>query len=102
MKPRVLPEVHVEIVEAAKWYEARQAGYGSQFYDAYEEGMRKIQTDPQSFSRLETNRSRRDVRRCRLRRFPYYIAFEILPSEVVILAVAHGSRRPNYFMRRKP
>jgi hypothetical protein len=32
--------------------------------------------------------------------FPTYVAYEILPEEVVVLAVAHGRRRPGYWKKR--
>ncbi|RLT05905.1 MAG: type II toxin-antitoxin system RelE/ParE family toxin, partial [Planctomycetota bacterium] len=34
-------------------------------------------------------------------RFPYKIIFEMIQNEVVVLAVAHGSRRPNYWLKRR-
>lgn len=37
----------------------------------------------------------------RVRRFSYILYYEILdPTQVVVYAVAHSSRRPGYWLRR--
>jgi len=42
------------------------------------------------------------VRFIRLRRFPYLLYYERVEAAVVqVLAVAHGSRRPGYWRRRR-
>lgn len=40
------------------------------------------------------------VRRCLLSRFPYGIAYVSKGKDIVILAVAHMSRRPGYWQGR--
>jgi plasmid stabilization system protein ParE len=42
------------------------------------------------------------VRRKVLARFPYSILYMIQQGELIILAVAHQSRRPNYWIDRLP
>ena len=101
MRFRALDPVEDDLVEAAWWYEQRQNGLGEMFLDAYELAVRRVIAAPTTFARLETNRSKRDIRRCALGRFPHYIMFEITADELIILAVAHPSRRPNYFLRRE-
>ncbi len=101
MRLRTLSAAEDELVEGALWYEDRQAGLGEQFIDEYQEAILRIIAAPLSFTRLETTRSRRNVRRCFLKRFPYYVAFEIKDEEVIVLAVAHTKRMPNYFLKRK-
>jgi hypothetical protein len=43
----------------------------------------------------------RDVRRCVLACFPYSIIYRDLPSCVWVIAVAHHSRDPRYWLRRR-
>ncbi len=43
----------------------------------------------------------REIRRCVLPKFPYYVAYEVLASEVIVLAVAHARRRPFYWINRR-
>ena len=46
---------------------------------------------------------RQRYRWMRLRRFPYFVYYEIRdPLPVLVYAVAHTSRRPGYWLRRRP
>lgn len=40
------------------------------------------------------------VRRCRLSRFPYGLIYAIDKDDIVVLAVAHLHRRPDYWRDR--
>ena len=101
MKLRTLLPAEDELVEGALWYEDRESGLGEQFIGEYQEAILRIIAVPLSFARLETTRSRRNVRRCFLKRFPYYVAYEVKDDEVIVLAVAHTKRMPNYFLKRQ-
>src|SRR5688572_20024501 len=101
MRMRVLSPVEDELVEGAQWYDERLDGLGDEFIDEYQDALTRVLAAPQKFSRLETTRSRRDIRRCFLKRFPYCVAYEIKHDEIVVLALAHTRRRPNYFLRRQ-
>ncbi len=37
---------------------------------------------------------------CLLKRFPYLLAFRVTDTKIRILAVAHASRRPGYWIAR--
>lgn len=77
MRFRALDPVEDDLVEAAWWYEQRQDRLGELFLDVYEHAVRRVVAAPMTFARLETNRTKRDIRRCGLGRFPHYIIFEI-------------------------
>jgi plasmid stabilization system protein ParE len=40
------------------------------------------------------------TRRCVLRRFPFSIIYRVKESNIVIIAFAHGRRRPGYWLNR--
>jgi plasmid stabilization system protein ParE len=101
VKLRVVSAAEDELVEGAAWYEDRQSGLGEQFINEYQDAILRILATTGSYARLETTRSRRNLRRCFLKRFPYYVAFELLDEEIVVLAVAHTKRRPNYWIKRR-
>ena len=101
MKLRVSTPAEREATEAACWYEDRQRALGTEFLDAYSRALQEIEKQPDRFGGMETIDSSHDFRRCLLRRFPYAIVYEVLPDEVVILAVAHVGRRPNYWIGRE-
>jgi hypothetical protein len=41
-----------------------------------------------------------DVRRCRARVFPYAVLYTIEADYILIVAIAHGKRRPGYWRHR--
>ena len=102
MKLRVLDEAHEDAAEAARWYEQRQLGLGDDFLDSLTAVYQAIEQQPDRFARLETAPAHRNVHRYLLDRFPYYVVYEILAEDVVVLAVAHGRRRPGYWKKRRP
>jgi mRNA-degrading endonuclease RelE of RelBE toxin-antitoxin system len=52
-------------------------------------------TFPESSPEIET-----EIRRCLLSRFPYGIIYGIDDNTVIVIAVAHLHREPNYWMDR--
>jgi plasmid stabilization system protein ParE len=85
-----------DIVEAFAWYEERSVGLGHEFLRAVRVGLRAIERTPLQFSVAVD-----DVRRARLRRFPYSIYFVILQHHVSVIAVTHGHRDPRRWQSRR-
>lgn len=100
MSLRIAAAAEYEIKEAALWYDDQQSGLGDQFATACYDAIEQIEVQPDRFGRMETIRSRRDIRRCVLQKFPYIIVYEIIQDDIFVLAVSHASRRPNYWIRR--
>jgi hypothetical protein len=100
VRVRILAEAELEAREAARWYEERRQGLGNQLLDAIARGLEAVEEDPRRFAVLETIHSSREVRRYLVPRFPYTLIYEVRPDEVLVLAVAHVRRRPNYWKRR--
>ena len=100
MKLRVLSTAEAEATEAACWYDDQSSGLGTLFLAEYAAALSAIEIDALRFGLLETEPTGR-FRRCLLRRFPFAVIFEILPEEVLVLAVAHTSRRPGYWRDRE-
>jgi hypothetical protein len=42
----------------------------------------------------------KDFRKYTLRQFPFSIVYQDFPSEIVVVAVAHGRRKPGYWRDR--
>ena len=101
MRLRFLRLAEDELTAAGQWYDREQRGLGDRFFDAVVISRRRIESDPFTLPTTEHYWGSRDVRRCPVEGFPYQVIFEIRPDEIVVLAVAHGSRRPGYWNRRK-
>ena len=97
---RVLQQAEWEARDAACWYDEQQQGLGDAFVDEYQSALEKIEDRPESYARLETVDTPKDIRRFVLRRFPYKAVFELAGDEIIVLAVPHVGRRPNYWIDR--
>ena len=81
--------------EAVEYYNIESPGLGDQFLLEVLSSFERIKRFPKA-SRLFTE----DSRRCQTRRFPYGIAYQILESEILIVALTHLHRRPGYWLDR--
>ena len=101
MKLRLLAEAEAKI-EAARRYLNRQSHeLGIRFLDDLDLTLLDILERPESFSKLETLPDDEPYQRALLRTFRYAVIFELLADEILVVAVVHTSRRPNYWLRRR-
>lgn len=100
MNLSIAPAAQLELVEAATWYEDRQAGLGTAFLHAVATAFERIAADPRLHPRLEYWTAEWDVRRHCLRQYPYVLIFWNRGDSVVIVAVSHGRRQPMYWIDR--
>lgn len=101
MKVRLHEEAVIESEEAARWYSQQKRGLGKEFTQELKRCLRMLRANPARLPRLETTPHHSGIRRILMSRFPYKIIFEIVDKEVVILAVAHGSRRLNHWISQR-
>jgi plasmid stabilization system protein ParE len=87
-----------ELAEAVRWYEARRAGLGGEFFDTVVATLFLIEANPEIGTALSTDHQ---TRRVLLDKFPYQIVYRLRPTEIVIVAVAHLKRRPEYWKDRR-
>jgi toxin ParE1/3/4 len=92
---RFLVEALVEAEEAASYYERMRPGLGARFRQELEFKCRSIAQNP-----LLWNERRGGFRRANLGGFPHYVAYFVEADEILIAAIAHASRRPEYWKRR--
>jgi toxin ParE1/3/4 len=94
-KVHLLPEAEDDISEAAGFYNDRVDRLGDRFVTAVEVALLRVGENPH-----EGPEADKDVRKLRVKRFPYNLIYRILPSHVLVLAVAHHRRRPTYWRNR--
>lgn len=101
MRVELHPEARAELRSAAFWYEQRRIGLGNEFVTEAATALARIGEAGDSFPKWPGTRTAvTPIRRAALQRFPYVIAFERRQQEVLVLAVAHGKRRPLYWLSR--
>jgi plasmid stabilization system protein ParE len=91
------PEALAEIERAVDWYNGQRAGLGAELADEIAGVLVAIAEAPASFAR---DPHVADARRALLARFPYAVVFSIEGDDLLVAALAHGKRRPAYYVRR--
>jgi plasmid stabilization system protein ParE len=89
------PEALEEYREAAHWYEQRVPGIARRFITEVEDAIRRVVDAPTSWRVIDE-----DVRRSLTHVFPYAILYTIEPDFILIVAVAHCAREPEYWKQR--
>ena len=87
-----------ELAAAVRWFEEQRPGLGAELYDEVVATITRLQASPESGVPISRDpRTRRVI----VSRFPYQVVYRLAPSEIVVLAVAHLKRRPNYWKDRE-
>lgn len=95
MKVRFHPEARSEHLIAAQYYEKKERGLGSRYLAAIQQSVGRIGTSPRSFPVYKG-----PFRRIHVDAFPFTLFFSIEPDSVLVVAVAHQSREPEYWVDR--
>jgi plasmid stabilization system protein ParE len=91
------PEAAAEAGCATGDYEARMAGLGIRFREELESICAAIVQHP-----LLWRERSGGFRRVNLPGYPYYVAYVVRNERIVVVAVAHASRHPDYWKTRLP
>ena len=97
MTVRFVEEAQREFLDAISYYEEVCVGLGKRFKDEVDRYVLWISDHPH-LPRLRTG----EYRRVNLRVFPYYSPYVVRGDLLWVLAVAHGSRKPLYWISRRP
>ena len=98
MKPALIhSEARAELDDAMAFYESRAHGLGLDLQAKVEDAVVRIQQSPEAWP----PHKRSGFRKCFTERFPFAVFYVELPDCIWIAAIAHGSRRPDYWRRRR-
>lgn len=91
-----LPGAEADYQEALHWYQERSPRVADKFEAALESALNRIAEGPERWPLLD------DIHRFVLfKRFPYSLVYRIEEDLVVVVAVAHARRKPEYWKNRK-
>jgi plasmid stabilization system protein ParE len=96
VKIRFLTFAQQEIDEAYVWFENRSPGKGVEFLDELDRAVRLVSAYPLASPEIGPG-----VRRCIFAHFPYALLYGVENNTIVVVAVAHAHRRPDYWVDRK-
>ena len=85
----------VDYTESLKWYAERSLEAANDFDAELDRAISQIAAGPERFPMCDQRH-----RYFLLRRFPFRIIYRIVASDVVVIAVPHGSRSPDYWANR--
>jgi plasmid stabilization system protein ParE len=92
---RFLEIAEIELDEAIRWYAAQAPGLADAFLIELLAAADRVSRFPEAWQPLDEG-----VRRCRLNRFPYGLIYAVEDSNILVLAVAHLHREPDYWRDR--
>jgi plasmid stabilization system protein ParE len=97
--PILLPEAKEDVADAYLWYEEQSPGLGREFLRCVETGILSIRRNPLIHPTVH-----QAYRRSLVRRFPFAIFFEFVPSQnrCVVYSVFHCSQDPEKWRSRLP
>jgi plasmid stabilization system protein ParE len=89
MTYKFLRPARSEVRSIADFYERQVPELGKAFIDELRATVRRILAHPTAWTVLDG-----EIRRCRLRRFPYGIIYSIEPDFILIISIMHLHRHP--------
>ena len=89
---RFLPPAEEELLEAISYYAAIQSKLGIRFEEAVAEAVRNLVVNPERGAPRS-----RSTRRWLVKSFPFGVINRVSESEILIVAVAHQRKRPEYW-----
>ena len=95
MQVRFTELAKLEFDEARAWYRAIRPELGSSFSQEVRTATQRIAHMPLMYP-LEMG----DIRRCVLKQFPYTLRYAVRGELIVIVAVSHQHRAPDYWVNR--
>jgi plasmid stabilization system protein ParE len=90
-----LPIALREFDDAVDWYERCQPGLGTEFVREFASAVATVAESPEAWRLID-----RDRRAFAVKRFPYRIIYVVRAGGVLVIAVAHTSRRQGYWAAR--
>lgn len=92
---RFLDPAEEEMTEASLFYQSASTGLGDDFLDDVQRVVDSLCEHPYLGSAVASN-----LRRMLLHRFPFSIIYSVEVDVILVVAVAHSSRRPGYWQDR--
>jgi plasmid stabilization system protein ParE len=96
---RIAEAATAELGDAVSWYDAQLPGLGAELLEAVARALDVIAENPRRGPALP-DVAGASLRRLLVEGFPYQIIYEVRPTEIAVIAVAHLKRRPGYWKDR--
>ncbi|HYW06442.1 MAG TPA: type II toxin-antitoxin system RelE/ParE family toxin [Longimicrobium sp.] len=92
----LLRAAQADIRRAAIFYKRQARHLGTKFTSEVEHAFSRVAENPEIGSPM-----RRGARKLLVRRFPYLVIYRVLPDGVLVLAIGHQRRHPDFWLGRE-
>src|SRR6476660_1784344 len=95
MNIRFLTMAETEVDNAVSWHREQTEDQSLNFLNELDHAVQVVKAYPLLAAEIEP-----DIRRFLFRRFPYSLIYGIDEDTIVVIAVAHDHREPQYWIER--
>ena len=95
MKVLFLEIAEQEFYDSQDYYEEQQTNLGDKFKSEVYNTLKRIRKFPNMFVKVN-----KDIRKCIINKFPFNILYSIEDDSILIIAIAHHHRNPDYWVDR--
>ena len=95
MKVSFLDVAAQEFAEAREYYDNQRVGLGDEFALEVQQTIGRIVEHPSAWAPLSSR-----TRRCRMRRFPFGVIYQLRADQILIVAILHERRDPRSWRER--
>ena len=95
MKVEILAAAEAELAEVISYYNEQSEGLGYEFAAEVKQTIARIIRFPEAWAMLS-----RRTRRCRTKRFPYALIYQVRADSILIIALMHLRRHPDTWRSR--
>ena len=90
----------LELEEAADWYEKEQPGLGNRLISAFEHAIQLLGEVNPPLAPSGGSAGKKGAQKLILHKFPFSMIVYEMEHTIVVVALAHHSRRPGYWKSR--
>jgi len=90
------PDAFDEHHDSVGFYQSRLPGLGADYIAEFESVMARVCLAPNMYPTIADPA----IHRAGLKRFPFHVIYRVMPTQIIVLAVAHQRRRPLYWADR--
>jgi toxin ParE1/3/4 len=92
----ILSDAEKELQDTVDYYNDQLPGLGDQFYYEVLKAFDLILRFPSGWAKTGEN-----IRKFILKRFPYLVLYVVHEQEIVVNAIAHQHRHPDFYTKRR-
>ncbi len=84
-----------ELDDAVAYYDLQLHGLGNRYKSEVKSTIKRIAVFPTAWVEVKP-----EIRKCIMHKFPYNIYYSLQDDAILILAIAHQHRKPDYWVDR--